>query len=273
MKLFLYAIFIFLPRISLAQAQVFPTHLTLTEEASSSYLNIKNVTEKTQTYRIELVKYKMSPDGMMKKSAIPDTVLAELIKFSPKKISVAPNEKQIVRVMMTSFEQLKEGDEYIHIHFIPVDDLASKDSSKSKSAGFSLQARIAVAVPIVVRKGTEVFSGELKNLKISKGKAQDVEIKLNLKNKNSFSLYGDLDIFAVYEKEEILLDKTVGLTSYLPERSFTKNISAKELKEKLGDKVLQKIKVQYHSNNESPTPFDLSVEATISEKKSVSKQQ
>ncbi|WP_374076371.1 hypothetical protein [Bdellovibrio bacteriovorus] len=261
----IFSLLLFFPSLLFAQAQVFPTHLTLTEEAPSSYLNLRNSSSENQSYKIELMFFKMQKDGSMKREPSAPNALTDVIKFSPKTISLTPNEKQVVRVMATSFDSLTDGEYYIHIHFLPsVNKSEDKESEVKKSSSFSLTAKIAVAVPIVVRKGTGTLTGEVKNFKATYDKQKDLNVNLSLTNNSKFFLYGDLDLIAVTDKGEVALDKVIGLSSYLPERTFTKKISAQDLAEKIKDDKIKKIKVTYKSNAESAAAFDLASETEIS---------
>jgi hypothetical protein len=259
----IFAIFFF-PSLLFAQAQVYPTHLTLTEEAPSSYVNLKNATTESQKYKIDLVQFLMTKEGGMKKVSDSNNALLDLVKFSPKNIELAPNEKQVVRIMATSFDTLADGEYYIHIHFTPLADKtsAAKESEKNSSS-FSLQARIAVAVPIIVRKGTGTFAGKLEKPQAFLDKNQNLNLSFLLSNTNKYFLYGDLDVVGVTAKGEVPLDKVVGLSSYLPERQYNKMLTQKELAEKTAGEPIQKIKVLYAANTESAAPFSLNAETDV----------
>jgi|GEM_PF-3656074 hypothetical protein len=263
----LIALLLFFPSLVFAQAQVFPTHLTLTEEAPSTYLNLKNTTGQTQKYKIDLMQFQMGKDGSMKRAPEANNPLVEIIKFSPKTVELAPNDKQIVRVMATAFDNLTDGEYYVHIHFTPIGE--KEDDSphaKKKSSSFSLQARIAVAVPIIVRKGTGTFDGKLEKFQAQIDKEKNVAVQLSLLNTTKYFLYGDLELIGVTDKGEVSLDRIVGLSSYLPERMFNRVFTHKEIAEKTSGEELKKIKVQYAANNESAAPFTLNSEADITAK-------
>jgi P pilus assembly chaperone PapD len=266
-KIIRFSLFVFLlfPSLLWAQAQVFPTHLTLTEEAPSSYVNLKNTNEKPQKYRIELVQFLMNKDGSMSKSEKVSSALADILKFSPKEIEVAPNEKQVVRVMATSFDNLGDGENYIYLHFLPEADTTEteKGAEKSKGGKFNLQAKVAVAVPVVVRKGVAKFEGKLQNLKATTEGAGDLGVNFKLANASKFFLTGDLEVIGVTEKSEVPLSKVIGLSSYIPERAVSTKIAKDELNKKLAGEPLKKIKVRYVSNAESAAPFELQSDADI----------
>ncbi|WP_374029437.1 hypothetical protein [Bdellovibrio bacteriovorus] len=261
----------FLPSLLFAQAQVYPTHLTLTEESPSSYLNLKNPTSETQTYKIELTYFKMKKDGSMRPDPSTSTTLTDILKFSPKSISLTPNEKQVIRVMVTSFDNLEDGESYVHLRFLPTQMKSGEEKNKTNGSSFSLTARIAVAVPIIVRKGAGTIAGEIKNLKATYDKQRNLTVNLSLKNTSKYFLHGDLDLFAITNKGEVSLDKVIGLSSYLPERSYAKRISSEELAKKLNDERITKIKVSFKSNAESASTFDLSQETEVQATSTTSK--
>ncbi|MNL44903.1 hypothetical protein D3C87_1675080 [compost metagenome] len=126
-----------------------------------------------------------------------------------------------------------------------------------------MQARIAVAVPIIVRKGTGVFAGKLEKLNAQVDKEQNINVAFSLLNTNKYFLYGDLDVIGVTDKGEVPLDKIIGISSYLPERTFNKVLTQKEIAEKTSGETLKKIKVQYAANTESAAPFSLNSETDI----------
>lgn len=248
------------PLLAFAQTQVFPTRLTLTEEAPSSYLNLKNATDKPQKYKIEMTQYQMTKNGLMVKADTKNNPLVDTLKFSPKTVEVAPNEKQVVRVMATSFDDLTDGDYYIYLHFIP--ESASSPTNAPKSQ-FSLQAKIAVAIPIVVRHGTAKVEGKLSDLKSLSSKDGNLNVTFKLSNPTKYFLTGDLEVIGVTDKGETSLSKTIGLTSYIPERAVTSAISSKDITEKLNGEKLKKIKVKFASNENSGTSFELAGESGI----------
>jgi P pilus assembly chaperone PapD len=260
----IFALSFLLPCLAWSQVQVFPTHLTLTEEAPSSYLNLRNANNKDQTYKIELIYYSMAKDGSMAQDPKHESKLTEFLKFSPKSISLKAGEKQVVRVMLTSFDELTIGEHHMHVRFVPESEKSeTKDAAKKSASSMSLQAKIAVAVPVIVRKGEGKLEPSLAGLKATTDTKDDLSISVQLKNSTPFYLYGDMELIALTEKGETTLDKIIGVGSYIPERAFTKSYSKKEWEEKTGGAKINKIKVSLKANSESAAPFDLSSETEV----------
>lgn len=257
----IFFLFLLFPALVFAQAQVFPTRLTLTEEAPSSYLNLKNSTDKPQKYRIELVQFTMQKDGSSVKTDASKNPVADILKFSPKTVVIAPNEKQVVRVMATSFEGLADGEYYVHLHFIPESE---NGSAKPEASGrFSLQARIAVAVPLIVRKGTAKIDAQVSGLKASYDKNGNLNLNFRLSNSTKYFLTGDLEISALTAKGETSLYKTTGVSSYLPEREVKIAVSKNDIVQNLQNEPVKKIKIRYASNIDSGSSFNLTAESEI----------
>lgn len=269
MKILLFLITL-IPTLAFAQAQIFPTRLTLTAQTPSSYLNLKNTMQSTQKYRIELTQYQMKKDGSAVKVENANNPLLEMVKFSPKTVTLEPNEKQVVRVMATSFDNLADGDYSIYIHFIPENEKV-ENSNKGPKSSFKLQARIAVAVPIIVRQGVVSFNNKITNLRAKPTKNGDLNVAFNLSNSTKYFVTGDLDIYAITDKGEKSIAKAVGLSSYIPERLVSTSISAADLNEKLQGATLKKIKVKYASNENSGANFDLSSELEVGSKSNIKK--
>lgn len=254
---FLFFILTFLPLVAFAQAQVFPTRLTLTEEAPSSYLTLRNSTPKPQKFKIELMQLAMKKDGSVASIHNDQNPLVDDIKFSPKSIEIAPNDKQVVRIMMTSFEGLSDGDSNIYLHFIPEGSNEAKSNAK-----FSLQARIAVAVPIIVRHGTPKLDAKMKDAKALKDKSGNLKVSFEATNTTKYFLTGDLEISAVTPKGDVSLSKILSISSYIPSRIVSVDIKKEEITAKIPEADVSKLKIHYYSNNDRGAPFDLSSEVT-----------
>ena len=251
----------FLPLVVFAQAQVYPTRIILSDEATSSYVNIKNPLGNAQKFRIELAQFVMKSDGSMSKQTPIQSELLDIVKFSPKSVVIAPGEKQVVRLMVSALDTLSEGDHYIHLQFLPEDEEASKNQEKRTS--FSLRAKIAVAIPIIVRRGTPVTAPKLTSLSAIEEKDGQLTVDFNLSNSTKYFLTGDLDIYGLADKEEILLSKTSGLSSYLSERKVKMVIKPNEKNEKINEKLFKKIKVRYASNLGGGSDFELFAETEL----------
>lgn len=265
MKSFFFAL-VLLPCLAFAQAQVFPTRLTLTEENPSSYLTLRNPSAKSQKFKIEILELAMKKDGSVVPAKGEHPLLLDGIKYSPKTVDVAANEKQTVRVMMTSFDGLPEGESHIYLHFVPIGDTETKTAAK-----LSLQARIAVAVPIIVRHGSPKLDAKMKSPKVIKDAQGNFKVSFEVTNTTPYFLTGDLEVLALTPKGEVSLSKVLSISSYLPSRIVTLDLKKEDVATKLASEEASKFKIRYVSNEESAAPFDLTSEVVPEAKTATTK--
>lgn len=257
----------FFSQICFAQAQVFPTRLVLNEETPSSYLNLRNSSTKVQKFRIELAHFQMAKDGTQRRVTDAKNPLFEVIKFSPKTVEIQPNDKQVVRVMNTSFETLTDGDYVVYLHFIP--ESSGSEAPKQDKGSFNLHARIAVAVPVIVRKGTAKLEAKLDSFVATRNAKGDVTISLDLSNRSPYFVNGDLEILADVDGKLTEIERYVGFSSYLPERSFKTSFTKEQIEQRLGPgATVKNLKLRYAANADSAAPFELVLNSNVSLKES-----
>jgi hypothetical protein len=170
----------------------------------------------------------MKPDASLELVATPtddERPAKSLIRFSPRSVELQPNVEQIVRVIRFSSKQLEEGEYRAHLLFEPVSDSpADIDPRKPKtdSLAMQLEARIAIAIPIIVRHGDPQVTGALSGLRVlpaSKAGGRPAFEAQLVKSGNGF-LFGDLELSFIRNGESTprSLATILGVSSYIPNR-------------------------------------------------------
>ena len=245
---------------SQAQVQIFPTRLTLTDQNVSGYLNLQNPSNEKQTFDLQLVHYKMRQDGgFERQKEIPaNHPLVERLKFSPSQVTLNPSEKQVVRIMVTDLNGLPDGETYLHLQALP----QKAGSPKSQTKGnFQLNARIAVAVPIVVRKGAVTVQPQIREARYRLQSDGGLQLKFQIQKKGEGFLVGDLEILQKKSQSEELITMFKGLASYIDDRSFGTTLSSEEMK-KFPNLNEGSLIYRFKSNSDSGQAFSL--EGTLS---------
>lgn len=251
----IFPIFLFSSVVS-ASVQIFPTRLTLSEKTLSGHLTLRNSSESDQEYELGLVLYKMRSDGGFdRQKVIPaNHPLLDKLKFSPFKVALKPSEKQVVRVMVAEFGDLSNGESYLHLEAVPQAEV--RDRSRSKS-NLQINARIAVAVPIIVRKGEVDTVPEIVDAKYQRLSDGGLLFEFELLKKGSGSVFGDLEIFENRSESPVVLTTVKGISSYIDKRSVKVTLSADEIKDLMSKKEV-KFSYRFSSNEESASSFLLS---------------
>lgn len=146
---------------------VAPHRVIMDPSEKVEVINVANKSEQTHRYDLTLIDQVMNERGMTMRQDSFDYSAKRMIRFVPKRFTLKPGERQVVRVMVKRPEGLADGDYHSHLLFreVPLsvqDKQALKDEraaqEKEKSVTFEIRALYGVAVPIIVQQG-KVESG------------------------------------------------------------------------------------------------------------------
>lgn len=141
---------------------VAPHRVIMDASEKVEVLNVANKSEKTHRYDLTLIDQVMNERGMTLRQDTFEYSAKRMIRFVPKRFTLKPGERQVVRVMVKRPEGLADGDYHSHLLFreVPLsvqDKQALKDErnaeNKEKSVTFEIRALYGVAVPIIVQQG------------------------------------------------------------------------------------------------------------------------
>lgn len=141
---------------------VAPHRLVMDPSEKVEVLNVANKSDQTHRYDLTLIDQVMNEDGSTIRKDTYDYSAKRMIRFVPKRFTLKPGERQVVRVMIKRPGDLADGDYHSHLLFreVPLnvqDKQALKDQraeeNKGKAANFEIRALYGVAVPIVVQHG------------------------------------------------------------------------------------------------------------------------
>lgn len=208
---------------SQAELQVFPLRATLTDKERSTQISLRHKGNKAERYRIKTIFYKMGEDGSMKEMENPtpeDKDASKYFRYSPRQVVLEPNIEQVVRIMARVPADLPEGEYRCHLHFEAMnDDTAAPTEGQGQ---MQLKARLAVAIPIIVKKGNTSVKVALSKFKILKDKQNKYSLSVNISKEGNGFAYGNVEIIATSDKGEATSIATInGISSYIPHRNLT----------------------------------------------------
>lgn len=220
-----------------ASARVMPTKVFLDTKSRSFKISIKNKATESKWFSIKTVFYRMGKDGSMKKvdkPEIEEKSASKLIRFSPKRVFLKPDQEQIVRISLRKKPGLEDGEYRTHL-FIVEDELSDKPSASGLGKiGMDLRSRVAVAIPVLYRHGKVTHKIKMNQFKVAAEK-DGKYLNFNLENTGNTFVFGTLEAYFVPEgdvdkRRKVLFIK--GVSSYLKNRSmkYKFNVSDKDLK-------------------------------------------
>ena len=221
---YIWILFLIFSQTAMAGLQVFPTRVFLNDKIKAGQLGLRHQGTTATRYRISTVYYKMGEDGSMNALKKPDGIVDSAIpyiKFSPRVVTLQPNVEQVVRVLSAVPKDLPPGEYRAHLYFEEADEAptVNKTDSPENEAKMTLNARMAIAVPVIIRKGEPTSELKLGNLKIVALPDQKQAFSVEMDRAGKKFVYGD---FRVYFKDktgkEYLIGMVNGVSSYIDKR-------------------------------------------------------
>lgn len=138
---------------------VAPINMVFTPRQTIQTFTVSNRSAATITYRLSLADEVMNFDGSLSPQAEGFAYSAKkMIRFSPDEITLAPNEHQIVRIMIRRPADLAPGDYHSHVMFeeqVPkADTKALQDAEAESKLKTEVKTLLTLGVPVIIQHGT-----------------------------------------------------------------------------------------------------------------------
>jgi hypothetical protein len=139
---------------------VAPNRIVMEPDQRTAVVNVTNKDDRHREFKIVVQNYIMTENGT---TQIVDTFpysAERMIRYVPRRIKLAPGERQTVRIMARRPKDLSDGDYHSHLLFDemappPVESLANKDVPPEGKGQlkFKIEALYGLAIPIVIEHG------------------------------------------------------------------------------------------------------------------------
>lgn len=223
---------------------VTPTRIDLNEKNRSASITLISQAKDTINYRIQWVEYAMQKDGSYKELTTPRAdakSLEAVLRYSPRQVTLAASETQVIRLSVTNPQSLKDGEYRTHLVFrADPTPFATSDGGKD---GISVNLAVAkgIAIPVVFKKGTLSTKVSIDKAKVVH-KEKNIFVNFEIQRDGNASPFGDVEIRGLSgEKEESIgLLKGVAVFLETPVRQLEVPITAGESLNKY-----KKIKIIY----------------------------
>ena len=186
---------------AMAQLMVHPTRVVLDNDQRSAQLEIINNSDKPTVYRIALVNRRMDESGGFSpiETALPgEQFLGDMVRYSPRRVALAPGASQIIRVIARKPVDLPPGEYRSHLLFAEQASPAAPpatNSSGSGQIGVSLTALVGVSIPVILRHGKTTAEVSLGSLALATpANVATPVLSLQLSRTGNRSVHGDLAV-------------------------------------------------------------------------------
>lgn len=168
--------------------QILPTRLVLDKQRSGEF-NLINKGTEAGNYRILVRNMRTDADGQFFKveEALPGELFADsFIRYSPRRVSIAPGEYQKVRLTARKPKDLPDGEYRSHLVFQSLPKRQPVSAGNSNVLEVSVEPVVEVVIPIIVRQGDLDATVRLSDVSI-----RDRVMRLTIHREGSRSVYGD----------------------------------------------------------------------------------
>lgn len=210
---------------AMAQLMVYPTRIVLDNDQRSAQVEIINNSNKTTVYRISLVNRRMDAFGAFTtvQTAQPgEQFLGDMVRYSPRRVSLAPGASQIIRVMVRKPAEFATGEYRSHLLFAEQEDPAAPPpaaSSPSGQIGVTLTALVGVSIPLIVRQGATTAAVSLEKLALEPpANGASPVLSLQMNRTGTRSVHGDVavDYLPADGAAAIAVARAAGVAVYTP---------------------------------------------------------
>jgi len=210
-----------------AELMLHPTRLVFDKNARAAQIELINTGSKPASYRISLVNRRMSEAGQFEpadKAHDGERFADEMLRYSPRQVTLQPGTAQTVRVMLRKPADLAEGEYRSHLQFDKLPEVEGNASIENQGTGGArigvvLNALVGASVPVIVRHGATGASVTLAGLALQKDEAKHTQLALEFDREGSGSVYGDVSVtFTQANGKTHNLAQIGGIAVYTPNR-------------------------------------------------------
>ena len=244
-KFWLVLLFCLFSANAMASITLFPTAIDFNESARqrSQTLTVINKGGKVQTYRVSLISLEQDENGKYKNVEKIDNNADDLLVFSPKQFTLAPDKKQSVRVAFKSLSKVKDG-EYVsrlQVSEMPMGGTNKTqeekkksettqdgdNSEEEKSVSVKVKMYFSASIPVTIYKGKNL----LQKTEILSAKQTGDKLNLAFQRKGEISSRFDVKVYDD-KGEEIAQAGPIRIYTPNGKRNFTVYLKDKNSKAK-----------------------------------------
>jgi P pilus assembly chaperone PapD len=201
-----------------------PIRIVFDGRTRVSTVYLTNKSEQDATYRILVRDKRMLESGQIVDAdeALPEERPAsELLRFSPRRVVLAPGTSQTVRVMLRNPSEghLEHGEYRTHLIFQSVPNALTPEELANQNGHTTARAIIETSIPVIIRRDNPDATVAFSTAELDTARTRDDKPQLNLvlSRSGKRSVYGDITVDWIDDSgHATTVAKMVGLAVYHP---------------------------------------------------------
>ena len=190
-----------IPQKASAQLLISPLRVVFEGRDRSATVIVTNQSNEAATYRLEWQEKLATPDGQYRELTEEDSTAqnaSTYVRFSPRQVTLAPGERQQVRLALRRPADLASGEYRSHLAFVVIDERerrAARQQNQGNGAAIQVFMNLGFAIPVMVRNGQGTARVSLGGAEFNVDDLNRLGLKVQLRQEGNFSAYGRMRIF------------------------------------------------------------------------------
>lgn len=205
---------------------IFPTRAVMTDKNLTAQFDIINSGTETASYNILLERKRMTETGEFQnitgEPLAGELFADQIVRYSPRRITLAPGAGQTVRLMLKMPAGLPEGEYRSHLSVNHIPEASSTiptDKQGKTPTDFSVKLTSYgnIAVPVIVRHGKLNAELEIKDLTTLLKDKESPVVEFTMRRSGNRSVYGDIAVMVKTENGKVeQVAAANGVAVYVP---------------------------------------------------------
>jgi len=220
-------------------------------------INLANTGKDSATYQISFKEIKMTEEGSFKEITEPapgQRFASKYIRLFPRRVTLAPNEAQVVKIQLTKTNELLNGEYRSHLYFRAIPKAQQKgevvSGEESSELSIKLVPVFGITIPVFIRRGESTSKVTLSDLALKDEGDVKKKLEVSLNRTGNMSVYGDITVNYISPIGKVSqIGHVRGIAVYAPIKSRKFLINLKNIPDV--DYNLGKIHLTYEGQKES----------------------
>ncbi len=208
---------------------VTPVRVVFENSKLKEDLNLTNLGQDSASFLVSFVHYQMMPDGSFQILEKGDslTTADKYLRLFPRKVKLAPNESQTLRLQCRKPAGMKEGEYRTHLFFRAEKDAAPLGLENKKIDSTQMSVRITaifgISIPVIIRNGNLKAQNSLTDVGLKATTDSTSVLSFKINRSGNRSSYGNVKVVYIPEggqKIDLASANGVGVYPEITSRDF-----------------------------------------------------
>lgn len=177
-----------------------PTRVQFNPSDRTTDVTLINTSQVTTTYRLEWAEKKAKANGgytdLDSAAAANFPVASKMLRFSPKQVTLKPNERQTIKLAIRRPQGLADGEYRSHLLFRALPPTKNSVEKDQQTASTVIAVVLNFAIPVVIQQGTPNYTVNANSARILFNPSKkDGSVEVDLSRSGIHSVIGNISAY------------------------------------------------------------------------------